>query len=340
MAKKAELLKEAKNLGVEISAKNTIAQIEAAIKLTRIKTADNIEPASSGKNTSEHEKVQDKTENKLAKAGRKSRKGVEEAVVKAEKEARKRGETDDSSKDVAKPKKGPAPKARTHLERRGKKYREAYTKIDRNKSYDLAEAMQLSLAASTSNFDATIELHIRLNVDPKQSDQNIRDIVNLPHGTGKSLRVAVFAPDDKQEAAKKAGADIVGEKDFLTKLDKSELDFDVLISTPQVMSQLGKYAKLLGPKGLMPNPKSGTVTNNVVEAVKAAKTGRVEFRVDPQGIVHVGIGKVSFGAEKLVENAKVVLDAVKAAKPASVKSGYVISVFATSSMGPSVRVSI
>lgn len=337
MAKKAELLKEASRLGIEVTEKNTIAQIEAAIKSATLKPAAKAK-ADSTKITNEASDTQAEAKANLAKAGRRSRKGLEEAEVKAEKEARRRGEIEETSSATARPKKGPAPKARTHLERRGKKYREAHSKIDRSKLYNLTEAMQFSITASTTKFDATVELHVRLNVDPKQSDQNIRDIVSLPHGTGKTLRVAVFAPEDKHDSAKKAGADLVGEKDLLAKLDKGELDFDVLISTPQVMSQLGKYAKLLGPKGLMPNPKSGTITNNVAEAVKAAKGGRVEFRVDPQGIVHVGIGKVSFGEAKLGENAKVVLDAIKGAKPASVKSGYIQSVFVATTMGPSIQV--
>ena len=279
-------------------------------------------------------KAKDFETEETAKAGKRSAKAQRENAAKAEKEARKQDEPDETTQI----KRGPVPVPRPRHERHGKKYRNAAKQIDRSKEYPLDEAVRLAVAASTVKFDATVELHVKLNVDPKQSDQNIRETVSLPHGTGKTLRVAVFAPSDAQAKAREAGADFVGESELLDKLGKEDVDFDVLIATPELMSQLGRFAKLLGPKGLMPNPKSGTVTKNVAAAVKAAKAGRVEFRIDKQAIVHVGIGKVSFGPEKLVDNARTVLDALKNAKPSSVKTQYVSSIYLTTTMGPSVAV--
>ena len=180
--------------------------------------------------------------------------------------------------------------------------------------------------------------HFRLGVDPRQADQNIRSTVSLPAGTGKSVRVAVFAPLDVCKAAKAAGADIAEDEEFLKKLDKEEIDFDVLISTPQYMPKLGRYARMLGPKGLMPNPKAGTVTMDIEKAVKEAKGGKIEYRVDKQAIVHVGLGKLSFGADKLEENVNAFIESLKAQKPASIKGQYIKSVFITTTMGPSIAV--
>ena len=181
-------------------------------------------------------------------------------------------------------------------------------------------------------------MHFRLGVDPRQADQNIRSTVSLPAGTGKTVRVAVFAPLDVCKAAKAAGADIAEDDEFLKKLDKEEIDFDVLISTPQYMPKLGRYARMLGPKGLMPNPKAGTVTMDIEKAVKEAKGGKIEYRVDKQAIVHVGLGKLSFGADKLEENVNAFIDSLKAQKPASIKGQYIKSVFITTTMGPSIQV--
>jgi ribosomal protein L1 len=267
-----------------------------------------------------------------AKAGKRSAKSQKVAEEKAEKEARKES-GDAKSTEV---KRGPAPKTRSKLERRGKNYRKSAELIDKSKEYTLDEAAELLPKTSTVKFDASVEIHVNLNVDPRQADQNIRATVALPHGTGKILRVAVFAPADQHEAAKKAGADIVGEDDFLQLLDKEQLDFDVLVATPQLMAKLGKYARVLGPKGLMPNPKSGTVTAKVADAVKEAKTGKVEFRVDKQGIIHQAVGKVSFKPNQLAENASTVLKAIKDAKPASIKGTYIEKITATTTMGPSI----
>ena len=180
-------------------------------------------------------------------------------------------------------------------------------------------------------------MHVRLGVDPRQADQNIRTTVTLPNGTGKKISVAVFAPESEHAAAKKAGADIVGDEDFLKQLDKEKIDFDILVTTPQQMPKLGKYARLLGPRGLMPNPKSGTVAPDVAEAVTAAKAGKVEYRVDKQAIVHIGIGKVSFGAVKITQNANAFLESLKAQKPTSLKGGYVKSISMSATQGPGIK---
>ena len=272
-------------------------------------------------------------EEKYAKAGKKSKKHVEEVKAEAERQARK-------AEAAAAPEKvsGPKPVTRSRLERRGKNYREAYAKVEKGKAYSLKEAVELAIATSPVKFDATLEMHFRLGVDPRQADQNIRSPVTLPAGTGKDIRVAVFAPLDVCKAAKAAGADIAEDEEFTKRLEKEQLDFDVLISTPQYMPKLGKFARLLGPKGLMPNPKAGTVTTDIEKAVKEAKAGKIEYRVDKQAIVHVGLGKVSFGADKLMENINAFTESLKSQKPASIKGQYVKSVYMTTSMGPSILV--
>lgn len=280
-------------------------------------------------------KVEEKT---TAKAGKRSAKALKEAEEKVEKEERKAAGDTTPQGEATEAKRGPVPKPRPLIERRGKAYRKAAEQVDTAKFYSLQDAIELAAKTSVGKFDATVELHINLNVDPRQADQNIRATVALPHGTGKNVRVAVFAPADQHEAAKKAGADIVGEDEFLSQLDKEQLDFDILVSTPQMMPKLGKYARLLGPRGLMPNPKSGTVTAKVADAVKEAKAGRVEYRVDKQGIVHQGIGKVSFDAKALVENAQAFVASLNSVRPASVKGGYIKAVTAATTMGPGVKI--
>ncbi|MCL2869362.1 50S ribosomal protein L1 [Candidatus Saccharibacteria bacterium] len=224
------------------------------------------------------------------------------------------------------------------MERRGKKYQTASKKLEPGKIYSLADALKLATETNPTKFDATVEAHVRLNVDPRQADQNIRATVNLPNGNGKTVRVAVFAPETESKAALEAGADKAGDEDFLRQLDKGVIDFDVLISTPAYMPKLGKYARTLGPKGLMPNPKAGTVSANVLKAVKEAKAGKVEYRVDKQSIVHLGIGKVSFGADKLLANARIFMDSLMANKPATIKGSYVQSVNISTTMGPGIKV--
>ncbi|MEJ0073047.1 MAG: 50S ribosomal protein L1 [Candidatus Saccharibacteria bacterium] len=219
------------------------------------------------------------------------------------------------------------------MERRSKGYRKSAEAIEKDKVYSLAEAMDLATKTSSVKFDASVELHINLGVDPRQADQNIRANLVLPQGTGKTIRVAVFA-DDKID-----GADLSGVDTIIKDLEKGAINFDILVSTPANMAKLGKYARLLGPRGLMPNPKSGTVTTDVAKAVAEAKAGRVEFRVDSTGIVHLAIGKVSFGGTKLLENANAVMASIRAAKPSSVKGNYIKAVHATTTMGPSITVS-
>lgn len=273
----------------------------------------------------------------FAKSGKKSKKHIEEVKAEEERQERKK-ERAEADKVAAEKPKGAKPVTRPLIERRGKKYQEAHKLVEKGKIYTLKEAVELATKTSPVKFDASLEAHVRLGVDPRQADQNIRTTLVLPNGNGKTVRVAVFAPLDVAKAAKAAGADIAEDEEFLKRLDKGEIEFDVLISTPQYMPKLGKFARLLGPKGLMPNPKAGTVTADVEKAVKEAKAGKVEYRVDKQSIVHIGLGKVSFGADKLLANAEAFFDSLKAQKPASIKGSYVKSVYITTTMGPSIQV--
>ena len=318
MAKKAELLEKAAELKLDVTEKNTITEIEEAIA------------------NAEKREVREAT---VAKAGKRSAKAIEEAEAKAEKEARKAaGDTTPQGDAEAAIKKGPAPKVRPLIERRGKAYRQAAGKVEKNKTYSLADAVKLATETNPSKFDASVEIHVRLGVDPRQADQNIRSTVVLPHGTGKAVRVAVLAADADADKAKEAGADIAGEEAVVKLLDKGTLNFDVLIASPQFMPKLGKYARLLGPKGLMPNPKSGTVSTDVTKAVAEAKAGKVEYRVDKQAAVHLSVGKVSFGTDKLLENANAFFASLQSQKPASIKGVYVKSVAIATTMGPGIKV--
>lgn len=324
MAKKAELLDEAKQLGLSVTEKNTIAEIEAALSSANISAVETSSEITVAKTA--------------AKAGKRSEKAQRETAEKLEKEARKESGDSAPQEGAESQKKGKAPITRPLLERRGKNYRKVAELVESGKVYGLKDALDLATKTNPAKFDASVEIHVRLGVDPRQADQNIRATVVLPHGTGKTVRVAVFAPDADAAAAKKAGADIAGDEDFLKQLDKEELNFDVLVSTPQYMPKLGKYARLLGPRGLMPNPKSGTVAADVSRAVIEAKAGRVEYRVDKQAIVHVAIGKVSFGADKLEDNAAAFFDSLKSQKPSSLKGNYVKSTNITTTMGPGIKV--
>lgn len=277
------------------------------------------------------------TEEKFAKSGKKSKKHIEEVKAEEERQARK-VETKKAEKEAAEKPKGAAPKVRPLIERRGKKYQEVAKLVEKGKVYSLKDAVALAIKTSPVKFDATMEAHVRLGVDPRQADQNIRTTLVLPNGNGKTVRVAVFAPLDEAKKAATAGADIAEDDAFLKRLEKGEIDFDVLISTPAFMPKLGRFARLLGPKGLMPNPKAGTVTMDVEKAVKEAKAGKVEYRVDKQAIVHIGLGKVSFGEDKLLQNANAFFDSLKSQKPASLKGQYVKSVYLTTSQGPSIAV--
>ncbi len=272
-----------------------------------------------------------------AKAGKRSAKALKEQAEKEAKEERK-AQSKEADKDEAAKKAKPAPKTRSLLERRGKKYRKSAENIDSSKEYSLVEAIALTKKTNPAKFDATVELHVRLNVDPRQADQNIRGNVTLPAGTGKTLTIAAYVDGDDVEKAKKAGADIVGTEEIENKIAKGNLDFDVLVATPMLMAKLGKHARVLGPRGLMPNPKSGTVTANVAKAIKESKAGKVEFRVDSTGIVHLGVGKVSFEDDKLKQNIDTVLSSIKTSKPTGIKGNYFKSMYLSSSMGPSVKV--
>jgi len=221
---------------------------------------------------------------------------------------------------------------------RGKRYSAGAEAIDQDRQYPSNEAVELVKGAATAKFDETIEVHIRLGVDPRQADQQIRGTIQLPHGTGKAVRVAVFAQGEKVKEAEEAGADIVGLEDLAAKVEKGEIDFEAAIATPDVMSTVGKIGKILGPRGLMPNPKVGTVTFDVAKAVSAIKSGKVEYKVDKFGISHVSVGKASFTAEQLDENYTMLIDEIMRVKPASSKGRYIKSIAMTSTMGPSVRI--
>lgn len=222
---------------------------------------------------------------------------------------------------------------------KSKKYLEAQSTLVKGKVYEAREAMDAVIATSKAKFDETVELHVKLGVDGRNADQQVRGVVVLPEGTGKTVRVLVIAKGDKAEEAKKTGADIVGDDEIIAKImSGSWLDFDVCITTPDMMGALGRCARILGPKGLMPNPKSGTVTMDVTKAIKDVKAGKVEYRLDKQNIIHVRVGKVSFGADRLYTNLTTVMDAIIKAKPAAAKGTYLKSVYVATTMGPSIKV--
>lgn len=252
-----------------------------------------------------------------AKAGKRSSKALKEAAEKQAKEERKAGGEEAENRPKA-----PVQPVRSRLERRSKGFRKSAEQIETGKNYELKQALELARNTSHVKFDATVEMHIRLGVDPRQADQNIRDSLVLPAGSGKTVNVAVLSDE------------------IFSALDKGAINFDVLVATPEQMPKLAKYARLLGPRGLMPNPKSGTVTTDVDKAVNEAKGGRVEYRVDSTGIVHLGIGKASFAADQLQQNADAVLASIKANKPSGIKGNYFRSVYLTTSMGPSISVDL
>jgi ribosomal protein L1 len=336
MATKAALLEQAKTLGIEVDAKAKVAEIKALIdaqvdaKATAPVETEAETPVEANAETAAET---DEIEPKLAKAGKRSHKALEEEAEKEAKEERKAsGEATE-----AKPKQ-PSKPTRSRLERQGKGIRKSAEKIEAGKTYSVEAAVKLAKATSHVKFDATVELHINLNVDPRHADQNVRENLVLPAGTGKKIRIAVFT--DNAAEATKAGADIAGNDDFLQQLEKGKIDFDILIATPQLMAKLGKYARVLGPRGLMPNPKSGTVTTDINKAVAEAKAGRVEYRVDSTGIVHLGVGKVSFSEAQLNDNVQAVLNSLKNNKPQSVKSAYFKAIHLTTTMGPSITVDL
>jgi len=226
------------------------------------------------------------------------------------------------------------------MAKQGKRLRKAYENIDVETAYDLAEAIKVIKESATAKFDETVEVALNLGVDPRHADQMVRGVVALPHGTGKQVRVAVFAKGDKAAEAKAAGADIVGAEDLMEKVQKGQLDFDRCIATPDMMAVVGRLGKILGPRGLMPNPKLGSVTFDVAQAVQAAKAGQVEFRVEKAGIIHGGVGKASFTDDALADNVRTFVDAVVKAKPSGAKGTYLMNVSLSSTMGPGLKLNV
>ena len=225
------------------------------------------------------------------------------------------------------------------MAKKGKKYVDSAKLIDRAAQYDVNEAMELVIKTATAKFDETVELHVKLGVDSRHADQQVRGAIVLPHGTGKTARVLVFAKGDKADEARAAGADFVGDMDMVEKIQKENwFDFDVVVATPDMMGVVGRLGKVLGPKGLMPSPKAGTVTPNVTQAVNEIKAGKVEYRLDKTNIIHCPIGKVSFGPEKLTENFSALMGAIIKAKPAAAKGQYIKSCTVAATMGPGVKV--
>ncbi|WP_281016168.1 MULTISPECIES: 50S ribosomal protein L1 [unclassified Minwuia] len=226
------------------------------------------------------------------------------------------------------------------MAKKGKRYSAAVATVDRNSEIGLEAAIRLVKANATAKFDETVEMTVGLGVDPRHADQMVRGVVQLPNGTGKTVRVAVFARGDKADEATSAGADVVGAEDLMERVQSGDMPFDRVIATPDMMPIVGRLGKILGPRGMMPNPKLGTVTPNVADAVTAAKGGQVAFRVEKAGIIHAGIGKASFGEEQLIENARALMDALLKAKPSGAKGQYLKRIAVTSTMGPGVKVDV
>ena len=335
MTLKNQLIAQAEELGIK-TAKLTITQLKTAIEEAG-KSEKKKEPVDKTADPSldKIEEQAEESEPKFTKAGKRSRKSVLETEEEETRQIRKK----ETSETPPEPKKIIIP-TRPKSQRRSKKYKTAAKKVDSKKTYETNEALNLVIQTSITKFDSSVDLVFALGVNTKQADHNIRDYVVLPAGLGKDLRVAVFAEDEEAEKAIKAGADIAGKEVFLQQLDKGTIDFDILISVPYLMVNLSKYAKLLGPKGLMPNPKSGTVTKDVVKAVKEAKAGRIEYRVTENGLVHFSIGKVSFGEDKLKENFEAVLSSIRNNRPPNFKGIYIKSIYLSTTMGPSVRMSV
>ena len=223
---------------------------------------------------------------------------------------------------------------------RGKSYRSALAKVDRSQRYPLEDSLRLLKETARAKFDETVEMAVRLGVDPRQADQNVRGTVTLPHGMGKTVRVLAFAKGEKEKEAQEAGADFVGSDELIKKITEGWFDFDKTVATPDMMGAVGRIGKLLGPRGLMPNPKTGTVTQDIAKAIKEIKAGKLEFRVDKAGIVHVPVGKASFSPEQLIDNARAVLLSILRAKPASAKGNYVRGVTVSTAMGPGIKLDL
>ena len=339
---KQQLIAQAEEMGLKTTGL-TIAGLKAAIaaaekekKPLKDSKTDEAAPAEVKAQTAADDAAgadkQEEPETGFAKAGKRSQKQVLEAEAEADRQARKAEQAE--SPAPARPKSKPA---RPRSERRAKKYKQAAKKIDGRKGYALDEALKLVVQTSTTKFDSGVDLVICLGVDPKQADQQIRDFVTLPAGRGRDIRVAVFAEEEDAKKALAAGAQVAGNEVFLQQLDKGLIDFDLLIAVPQLMVKLSKYAKLLGPKGLMPNPKSGTVSKDVVRAVKEALAGRIEYRLDENSIIHAPIGKVSFGPQKLGDNFRAIFQSIQDNRPTSFKGIYIKSIHLSTTMGPGIR---
>ena len=337
--RKADLVQTARDQGLDVTPTMTIKEIEALLAANPAPGPAESQPdgmdSDSTMELAEGEPTVDEVGQTFAKAGKRSAKVVAEAEAEAARQARHQADPDAETK--APPKK-PVKPPRSQLERRGRKYRQAQQQIDPRQVYDLPTAIDLVIKTSTTKFDSSVEVAVALGVDVRQADQNIRSAVLLPAGSGRRLRIAVAGEANDLTAAKAAGADLVADNDFWQNLDQGQCDFDLLIATPQIMARLGPYAKLLGPRGLMPNPKSGTVTRDVARAVDEAKAGRVEYRADETGVIHLAIGKVSFGPDKLGANLQAFLVDLRSNQPASLKGKtYIRSIYLTTTMGPSVR---
>jgi large subunit ribosomal protein L1 len=308
---------------------------EAVAEENQPEAAQTVKPEPTEAEIKADEEAEAAGSGKLTKAGKHSAKAIREAEEEAARQAAKLERAEHEDEEAPK---APARSVPNPLHAHGKKYRDAAKLVEPGKAYSLDEALDLARKTATVKFDASVEIHINLGVDPRQADQMVRASVVLPHGTGKTIRIAVYADGKAAEDAKAAGADLIGTTDLLAEIEKGKTDFDMLIATPAGMATLGKVAKILGPRGLMPNPKSGTVTPDPAKAVKEAKTGKVEFRIDKQAILHQAIGKVSFKPEDLRANATAFLSAVMKAKPASAKGTYVKALSATTSMGPGIKI--
>jgi large subunit ribosomal protein L1 len=282
-------------------------------------------------------------DNGTKKAGKSSKKGIEQASEKAKKINRQQKkssiETADEGTDKNRKKQKHNP-PRPKIQRHGKKYKNTLNNFNREQAYNLEDAFKLLPKLHFAKFDESVELHVNLNIDMKQSDQAVRNTVILPHGSGKSQIVAVYAPEAKHKEAKDAGADIVGEEKLLGDIEAERINFDILVASPDLMSKLGKAAKILGPKGLMPNPKSGTVTVAIGKAVKELKGGKIEYRADQYGNIHQIIGKVSYKSEQLLENASVLINSIKSARPDGIKGTYLEKITLTTTMGPSIKINL
>ncbi len=330
--KTAEVREDAEQLDQTLDAQAELPEVDladaAAGETVAAATSDET-PVATDDDTSEANTEAPKT----TKAGKRSAKSIREAEAEDERQAAKleHAEHDDEPKPVRRSE--PNPK-----NMHGKKFRAAAEKVEVGKAYDLSEALALAKDTATTKFDSSVQMHVNLSVDPRQADQMVRATVQLPHGTGKSLRVAVFADGKLADDAKAAGADIVGTDKLLADIEAGKLDFDMLIATPDKMATLGKVAKVLGPRGLMPNPKSGTVTPTPAKAVADAKGGKVEFRIDKQAIIHQVIGRVSFTQAQLDENAQAFISAILKAKPAAAKGTYVKAMALSTAMGPGIKI--